>query len=112
LLIAGITTAGVGALSLGGGMILGLSSQSQEKKAKEDCVDEFCPTDTESDIDSARSMASTANILFIAGGVLAATGITLVVLSTTKKSGPESARLKLIPSVAPSGGGLLATGSF
>lgn len=107
----GYATAGVGLLALGGGAVAGLLAKSNESKAKEGCSGKICPSSGASQRDSARSLATTANVLFIAGGVLAATGVTLVVLdgSETKK---EAARLELTPGFGPGGGALFARGSF
>ncbi len=115
LQIAGYATAGVGVVALGVGGVLGISSQNKEKSAEEKCIDGVCKEATEGDFDSAKQMASTANILFIAGGVLAATGVTLVIVggkSPTEKPPTSAARLQLSPLAALGGGGLFASGHF
>lgn len=135
LRIAGIATAGVGVLALGGGVVTGLLSQSKEKNAKDQCIDSICPEDSKKDFDSAKTMATVANVLFISGGVLAATGITLVIVgghrdergealsskrpahaSLTQQSNhartPQPLRLEIAPVPYLGGGGLLALGSF
>jgi hypothetical protein len=115
LFIAGLATAGVGVLTVGGGAVLGVMSQNKESSARDSCIESTCPESTEADFDSAASMATAANVMFIAGGVLAATGITLAVLGTRSKKteGAVAARhLSVAPSVTPAGGGLFAYGTF
>ncbi len=109
--IAGYATAGVGLLALGGGAITGLLSQNKEETAKEDCVDKICPSAGADDKDAAESLATTANVLFIAGGVLAGAGVTLVILGSSK-SPKEAASLELSPGFGPRGGSLFARGTF
>lgn len=114
LRIAGYVTTGVGVLTLGGGAILGAMSQSKKSKAEESCIGEICLESAESEFDSASSMASTANILFISGGVLTAAGVTLIVVGGERKGEKDmsTAHLALSPAPVFGGGGLLASGRF
>ena len=125
LRIAGIVTASVGVGAVIGGAVLGALSQSEESKARDECINDICSTDTEGKFDAAKTKATVANILFISGGVLAATGITLVIVGGNKpaSAGNESAlfhpqrlkspfRLEVTPTAQPGGGGILAWGSF
>lgn len=118
LRLTGFITAGVGVAALGGGVITGMLSQNQEKSAQDSCIEDTCPEATESDFDSAASMATVANVLFIAGGVLTAAGVTLVIVGGNKskesaiRSMSPAPKLALAPLVAPSGGGLFAQGTF
>lgn len=130
LRLSGIIAAGVGVVALGGGVALGVVSQNKEKAAQDECIDNTCLEATESKFDSAKSMATAANILFISGGVLAATGVTLVIIGGKKSSGetvqlpPHTARphgalshralshLALSPLALPGGGGVFAQGRF
>jgi hypothetical protein len=88
-------------------------AQSKETKAKEDCSGLICPSGAESTKNSAENLATTANVLFIAGGVLAAAGVSMVILGGAS-SGPEpnQATLRLSPGVQPGGGALFASGTF
>lgn len=112
LFTVGIATAGVGVAALGGGLVAGILSNGREEKAKEDCVDMICPSAGQGDIDAARDLSTVANVLFIGGGVLAATGVTLVVVGSGKKSPPEAATWRISPSLGPTGAALIASGSF
>lgn len=111
LRIIGYATAGAGLLALGGGVMTGLFAKRDESKAKEDCEGKICPSSGDAKRDSAESWAATANVLFIAGGVLAATGVTLVVLGGADSS-KSTARLQVTPALGPQGGALFAKGTF
>jgi len=108
---AGYATAAAGILALGGGLVTGLIAKSNEDGAKEDCIGLICPGDASSEKDTAESLAGITNVLFIAGGVLAATGITLILIGDDSSS-ESSASLQLSPSPTPNGGGLTAWGTF
>jgi hypothetical protein len=113
----GFVTAGVGVLALGGGVITGLITRGKENTARDECRDGAngteCPASVKADFESAQSLATVTNVLLISGGVLAAAGVTMIVIGgpTTEKA-PPAARLKLVPVVSPQASGLFATGSF
>lgn len=107
----GYASAGLGLLALGGGTVTGIVAKSNESKAKEDCNGKICPSSGASKRDSAENLAKTANVLFIAGGVLAATGVTLVIVGAPGPS-KDAARLELTPGIGLGGGALFARGSF
>lgn len=126
LTIAGIATAGVGVLALGGGVVTGLLSQKKESDARDNCIDTVCTEASEGQFDSAKNMATVANVLFISGGVLAATGITLVIVGSTRAGATDAAsssqrvfashgssfRLEVTPAPQVGGGGFIAHGTF
>jgi hypothetical protein len=76
---AGWTAAGVGVLALGIGVYEGLHSKSLINGANDKYRAQggYFQSDVAT-VDSARSAASTANILFLVGGVLLAAGLTTV----------------------------------
>ena len=113
----GFVALGVGGAAIIGGVITGLMAKSAESTATEQCQDKVCPTAAESDFDSASSLATVTNVLWIGGGVLAAAGVTLVIVggSSGGQEPPKAAtapRLRLTPALGPSGGGLVAAGTF
>ncbi len=112
----GIGTGAAGLLTLGGGLVVGSLAKSKESTALEGCRGEgdarVCPTSAETEIDSAASMASTANILLIAGGALAATGVVLFFVGGEETVGASSAHLRFAPVPLVGGGGLVASGRF
>ncbi len=118
LRLAGYITTGVGVLALGGGVVTGLISQSKEQDALDNCINDICEEIGQDDFDSAASMATIANVLYITGGVLSAAGITLVILGDNKTETLATnnalglATLKLTPAPTLGGGGFFASGTF
>ena len=112
----GFVALGVGGAAIIGGVVTGLMAKSSESSATDQCKNKVCPTAAEADFDSASSLATMTNVLFIGGGVLAAAGVTLVLVGG--KGGSEPAKpaslhhLELTPAVAANGAGLFARGSF
>ncbi len=112
----GYGTLGLGALVAGGGLIAGLGVQGKEDTAKEGCIGTICPEADEDKKKSAQNLARTANILLISGGVLAATGVMLVLVGGSSE-GEESAQapapqLALTPGITSGGGALFLRGSY
>ena len=113
LRITGFVTAGIGVAALLGGGVTGLLSKQREDDARAQCNGNVCPTAAREEFDSAKSLANLTNILLIGGGVLAATGITLIVVGGSKsQERPTTASLMLTPAPLPEGGGLWASGTF
>jgi hypothetical protein len=116
LKLVGFIAAGVGGAAIIGGVVTGLMAKSKDKKATDQCVNKVCPTAAEKDFDSAASLATVTNVLFIGGGVLAAAGVGLIIVggkSSAENPNPASApRLRLTPVAGSGGVGLFATGSF
>lgn len=116
LRLVGFIAAGVGGAALVGGVVTGLMAKSKDKKATDACADKVCPTSAEKDFDSASSLATVTNVLFIGGGVLAAAGVGLIIVggkSSAENPKPASApRLRLTPVAGSDGVGVFATGSF
>jgi hypothetical protein len=116
LRLVGFIAAGVGGAALVGGVVTGLMAKSADKKATDACTNGVCPRSAEKDFDSASSLATVTNVLFIGGGVLAAAGVGLIIVGG-KSSGENSKaaaapRLRLTPIASADGAGLFATGSF
>lgn len=112
LQVIGYASLGVGVLSAGAGIVTGVMAQSKEKQAKENCVDGTCPAGDLSKKNAAQSLATVTNVLFITGGVLAATGITLVIVGKPKKTEIAQPRWELTPGVEWGGGSLLLSGTY
>lgn len=125
---AGVVTAGVGVAALVGGVVTGLIAKSNESSAREGCREQpggrlACPEASESEFESAQSLATVSTALFIGGGVLAATGLTLVLvgggdstedagLGKQALRGPSPFRVEIAPAPLFGGGGLWARGQF
>ena len=76
--IAGGVIGGVGVLALGAGTYFGL----QAKSSREAAVNDPEARAASASLSSAKSSAKLANVAFIAGGALVATGVVLLVLPT------------------------------
>ncbi len=111
----GFVTAGVGGAALIGGVITGVMAKGKSSDATKQCANKVCPTAAAKDFDSASSLATVADVLLIGGAVLAAAGVTLVIVGGHSGAPAQRAsvpRLELTPVVASNGGGLFASGSF
>ncbi|HEX3850973.1 MAG TPA: hypothetical protein VHW01_08400, partial [Polyangiaceae bacterium] len=129
---AGFVTAGVGVAAVIGGVITGLMAKGKETDAKALCRGTVCPQSASTKFDSASSLATVSNILFIGGGVVAATGVGLIVFGGPKAEPEKTARLtgfeipdslrdprrgegvtlRVLPAVGRDGAALWAAGSF
>jgi tetratricopeptide (TPR) repeat protein len=94
--------AGAGAVTIGVGAVLGLRSQTKGDEAAEEPVQT-----TAADLHSeARSLATAANILYIAGGLALAGGVVWGVLSLGGSDADPDAEVTVIP------GGAILRGRF
>lgn len=97
---------GVGIVGLGVGAGLAGSASSQWSSA--DCTNGTCPdADAQDKSESAKSQADIATVAFVAGGVLAGTGLVLVLTAPRNR---ETVGLRLGPMVGADGGGLVLSG--
>jgi hypothetical protein len=111
---AGFVTTGVGVAAVIGGVVTGLMAKGKETDAKALCRGTVCPESASAKFDSASSMATVSNILFIGGGVVTATGVGLIVFGGPKAEAEKTARvtLRMLPAVGRDGAALWAAGSF
>jgi hypothetical protein len=110
---AGFVTLSLGGAALVGGVVTGVLAKSKSNSATGQCTGTVCPTAAESNFDSASSLAHVTNILWIGGGVLAATGLTLVLVGSHRaEDAPAAARVELAPLLGPGNAGLFASGAF
>jgi hypothetical protein len=112
LAIAGYVLTGVGVVGLGVGAGLAAKAQSDFDALAEECGNATCPADEQARVDDGRKLTTIANASLIAGGVVAAAGITLVVYSTLNEDSGDGAHLELVPTVGPWQHGLSLTGRF
>lgn len=98
----GIVAMGLGAVGLGVGTVFGLSASSTYDGAFDTGAcnrgDNTCDRAGQEKIDDARSKASLSTVFFIAGGVLAASGIVLF-LTAPSSSRPRSTGLYVTPAL-------------
>ncbi len=112
LRIAGYALLGTGAAVLaGGGVVAGLAFQRSNNLEDQHTFEE-----RETTVTQGQNMALTADILFAAGGAVAAAGLVMIIVSLKKKpqlSGPAAAsRTRVSPWASRRGGGLAATVRF
>lgn len=107
LMVAGFVVGGVGLLGLGVGAAFGAIAKSKNDESMTgdqpcDANYQNCGPEALAANDEARFAATGSTVAFIAGGVLAAAGITLIVVSLTSSDEPAAAaRLHL--GVTPTG---------
>jgi hypothetical protein len=113
--IGGLVVGGIGVAGLGVGFAFGAIAAAFWSSAKSECNATSCPSATmvkaQSDHDNASSAATIGTIGFVAGGVLAATGIVLY-LTAPSKVHDEHARSTLVPTLGLGGAGATLQGSF
>ena len=111
--VIGLVVGGVGVATLVVGAVMGGLASSKWSDAQ----DNHCRTDTLCDptgvalVGDAKTFATVSTATFIAGGVLAAGGATLFIVSLGHGK-RESAGLTILPSAGPKSGALLVKGSF
>lgn len=80
----GFVTGGVGLGAIVVGAVLGLVAKSKNDDASRSCVGQACTDPRALALtDQAAGFATAADVAFVAGGVLVAGGLTLVLLSPT-----------------------------
>ena len=109
----GFVVGGVGIASIAVGLVLGLMaiSKNSDSNANGHCDASGCDATGTSLRNTALSDATVSTITFVAGGVLAAAGVVLVVVSLHPKA-PTTGRLELRPTASPNAAGLNLAGSW
>lgn len=108
----GFVTAGVGGAAVIGGVVTALLKKKSEDDARKQCIGDVCAEAAEAKFEKADKLAKMTNILFIGGGVLVATGVTLIVVGGSQSEKPSSARLSISPAVGWGEAGVMAQGAF
>lgn len=116
LLVSGIAVGALGLAGVAVGSAFGIMARDSRDASLMRCRTEtFCSAEGVTLRDDAQDEATVSTITFIVGGVLAAGGITLVVLSQTVAREPEksgSTRLEVVPLAGPTLAGLSLRGQF
>ena len=109
----GFVVGGVGIASIAVGSVLGLMaiSKNSDSNANGHCDASGCDAAGTSLRNTSLSDATVSTITFVAGGVLAAAGVVLVLAAPHAKS-PTTGRLELRPAGAPHAAGLNLGGSW
>ncbi len=121
----GIAAGAAGVLGLGAGGVLAALAVSKKGESDKDCAGDVCGPVGFPLRKDARSLGDGATVAFLAGGVLAAAGVTLVIVGGpraetspppagqgTGVASPARPRAAFAPLVGPGAGGLLCQGTF
>ncbi len=113
---AGWVTLGVGAAVMIGGAVTGGMALSANGNLEESCDNLSCASDVDSEIEKKRDkLALATDILLPIGGVVAGTGIILLIVDAVragKSEGTDNTSAKLRPVISPVGVGLMIERSF
>ncbi len=82
--IVGTILISLGAAAIVGGAITGALTLTEAGDIKESCNQNVCPPDLEDDADGAKTLGHLSTGLFIAGGVVAAAGIVVLVVELSE----------------------------
>ena len=91
----GALLAGVGGAGLIAGVITGVLSLEQVAELDERCPDKRCPPGEQGSIADVERLGNASTGLLVAGGVVAAVGVSLIIVSAT--AGEESTSIRLGP---------------
>jgi hypothetical protein len=108
----GLVSAGVGVVAIGVGTAFGVIAKSKRDDSNAQpggCVNDDCPPAAAHTRDDARSAGTTSTIFFVAGGVLAAAGVTMFLVAP---SATDTRALRVAPSVAKDDARLTLEGRF
>ncbi|MFK7985415.1 MAG: tol-pal system YbgF family protein [Sandaracinaceae bacterium] len=100
---------GVGGLAIVGGIVMGVLAGDRGAEAEALCVNGVCPEGAEGPVGDQASLALGADILWIGGAALAATGLTLLIIGLTSDDS-ESVALRAGPTLG--GARLELAGAF
>ncbi len=115
--VVGLVIGGVGVVGIVVGSALGLMAKSANDDSLDNCrTVQFCTQEGLDLREDARGLASGSTISFVAGGVLAAAGVTMFLLapstSAPDSTQPPAGKLELAPTLGYHGGGLQLRGEF
>lgn len=109
-LVAGLVVGGVGLVGLGLGSAFGLMTFSSQDESEAHCVESRCDATGVELREDASTSATLSTVAFVAGGVLVAGGLVLV-LTSGGGDGPATTA-QLSPVATPGGAGLILAGSL
>jgi hypothetical protein len=109
--VGGLAVGGAGVVGIVIGSAFGLSAISKNNDAKTHCSNGVCDTpDAQKSREDARAAGNVSTIAFVAGGVLAATGVTLFFVGKRKQT--ETPNVSIAPVAAPTSCGISLQGAF
>ncbi|AKT43112.1 hypothetical protein [Chondromyces crocatus] len=110
--IPGAIAIGLGAVGLGLGTVTGAMSLSRVGDLDQSCPSKRCSPAEKSIADEARTLGTVSTIGFVAGGVLAAAGVTLLVLRPGSGTRASTSGQAVQVNVAASPNALIVRGVF
>ncbi|MBV1856833.1 MAG: tetratricopeptide repeat protein [Nannocystaceae bacterium] len=114
--VAGGITLGLGVTGVAVGIGLGLAANKHKDSVEADCVMGelalVCSDGERTNIDKARSFALGADISLAVGGVLAATGVALLIVNTVRAKKKREPTMSVAPAVGRQLTGLAVFGRF
>ncbi len=111
-LLPGALVLGGGIASLVAGGVTGGLALSLKNDLEESCPGGNCPESSREDLDSANRLATASTATFIIGGILAAGGVTLLILRPGGDSGEPAPSVSLAPTLGWQTAGLVLGGRF
>jgi hypothetical protein len=102
---------GVGGAAVVGAAITGGLAVSQTSDIKDDCDGNVCPDSRQGDIDSAKTLGTTTDVLIAVGAVGVAAGVVLFFLEPGFRE-EDGAAVSFAPTVRPDGAGFSLQGRF
>lgn len=111
----GAIALGLGGASLVVGGITGVLAITEHSTLSDECnSDKECPEDMQGTLDDYRTFGDVSTVTFIVGGILAAGGVTLLIVGASSGGDEVGGRaepplLSLTPFVTPHGGGVWGT---
>ncbi len=116
IFLPGVVIAAVGGAAVIGGGVLDILATTRRPDATKVCGAtpddrQICRASAQNDIETSNTFATVGDIMLIGGGVLAVTGVVLVVTMGGKKGAAET-KAAVVPWFLPGGGGVVAGGTF
>jgi|RhiMethySRZTD1v2_1073278.scaffolds.fasta_scaffold92678_2 hypothetical protein len=110
----GLALCGASALSLGVGGFFAIRAMNLNSDSKQAgrCADNHCDQEGLALRKDSISSANTATVAFVAGGVLAAAGVTLFIVGNQKPSNAQALRIGAAPVVGPRDAAMVLRGQF
>lgn len=117
--VLGIVLTGLGVVTTGTGVALGLLASGRRPDAAEVCRDasgrQLCQASAKDAIDASSGLALAADVTWITGALVAGAGVVLIVTHGPKREPPpgkRTARFRIAPALGAGAGGALVSGVF
>ncbi|MBW2455530.1 MAG: hypothetical protein JRI68_13505 [Deltaproteobacteria bacterium] len=113
LRIVGFVVAGLGLAGIGVFAATASMAKSDYDELDDECGGSTCPPSEQGRVDDGRTLTTVANVSLIAGSVLVAGGVAMILFGGPSESDDSaSAALTMAPIIGPEAGGLTLVGRF